>query len=420
MIRSPGQTAHWHIPCLFLAGVSTLLASCGGGPEEFRPVMVSVPAHEGSGEPHLAVTRDGKAVLSWVEPEGSGHALRFATLDKDNWSPRVTVARGEGWFVNWADFPSVVPVSDSLWAAHWLSRQPAGGYAYDVMMSLSTDAGGTWGEPFSPHTDGTQTEHGFVTLFPWRGEAGAVWLDGRNMTGGEAVAEGDHAHGEGGMTLRAAALAPGGLRSHESVLDSLTCDCCQTDVADGGEGPIVVYRDRSEDEIRDIYLVRAVERGWTDPVVVAVDGWRIEGCPVNGPAVAAAGADVVVAWFTAAEAQPRVRLARSLDGGRTFGDPVDVDTEAPLGRVDVALLSGGDAAVSWLRPVGEAGAMFALRRVHTDGSLGEVRSVAVTGAGRPSGFPQMVLAQERLVLSWTEADEAGTRVRSAWVDPDQL
>ena len=40
---------------------------------------------------------------------------------------------------------------------------------------------------------------------------------------------------------------------------------------------------------------------------------------MNGPAVAAHGADIVVAWYTAAESVPRVRLVRSSDGGASFG-----------------------------------------------------------------------------------------------------
>jgi hypothetical protein len=118
------------------------------------------------------------------------------------------VARGEAWFVNWADFPSVVPIADRLWAAHWLARRPEGGYAYDVAMALSSDAGARWGATLSPHTDGTPTEHGFVTLFPWQGGVGAVWLDGRNMQPGEAGDLADHGHGEGGMTLRSVQLSP--------------------------------------------------------------------------------------------------------------------------------------------------------------------------------------------------------------------
>jgi hypothetical protein len=403
-----------------LTCLCAMLAACGGGSPDFRPVMIPVPAGEGSGEPHLAVTRDGMAVLSWLEPGEGGHALRYARLGQDGWSPAATVARGEHWSVNWADFPSVVPLSDTLWAAHWLVRQPAGGYAYDVMMSLSTDSGATWGEPLSPHSDGTPTEHGFVTLFPWQGGAGVAWLDGRNTVEAGPDAGHEHGHGEAGMTLRAAVLAPDGSRSSEAVVDGLTCDCCQTDVAIGDRGPVLVYRDRTEQEIRDIRAVLASGEGWQPPVPVATDGWQIDGCPVNGPAVAASGRTVVVAWFTASEGRPQVRMARSTDGGASFGDPVDVDTEAPLGRVDIELLPDGDAVISWLRPTEQGGTAIAIRRVPVDGAPGPVRDVALTTSGRAGGFPQMVMASGRLVLAWTEADDRGTRVRGAVVDPAQL
>jgi len=403
-----------------LAGLCMVLVACSDGRVDFQPTVVAVPAGEGSGEPHLAVTHDGDAVLSWLEPDGDGHALRFSTLRAETWSAPTTVARGDHWFVNWADFPSVVPLSDTFWAAHWLVRQPAGGYAYDVAVSVSSDGGATWGPPVIPHTDGTPTEHGFVSMFPWQGGAGVVWLDGRNMAGDEPGSGEGHGHGSGGMTLRAAILGPDGSRSSEAVVDELTCDCCQTDVALAASGPVLVYRDRSEEEIRDIYVARTGPDGWLEPVRVADDGWQIDGCPVNGPAVAAAGDTVVVAWFSGAAGQARVRFARSGDGGATFGDPVEVDPEGSLGRVGVVLLPDGEAVVSWLRPVGERDAAVSVRRVAAGGEVGPVRDVATTTGGRPAGFPQMVWAGDRLVLSWTEADDAGTRVRSAWVDPASL
>lgn len=415
----PVARDYWGIPVrmtVVSACAMAALTACAGDRAGSGPVALPVPAAEGSGESHLAVAPDGTVVLSWLEPVEGGHALRFATLGTGGWSPASTVAVGEHWFVNWADFPSVEPISDTLWAAHWLARQPAGGYAYDVTVALSTDGGGHWGDPFLPHTDGTPTEHGFVTLFPWQGTAGAVWLDGRHMAV-EGGAEGGGAHAHGGMTLRAAQLGADGSRSHEQEVDGLVCDCCQTDVAIAANGPVLVYRDRSEGEIRDIYLARAGVDGWSEPVPVAMDGWRIDGCPVNGPAVAADGQVVVVAWFTAAEGLPRVRLARSSDGGARFSDPVDVDTAGPLGRVDVALLPDGEAVVSWLRPAGEGGAAVSIRRVGSDGRMGTRQDVARTGAGRPSGFPQMVYSTGRLVLSWTETDETGKRVRSVSLDP---
>jgi len=64
---------------------------------------------------------------------------------------------------------------------------------------------------------------------------------------------------------------------------------------------------------------RHVDGAWANPVATGAEGWEIEGCPVNGPAIAAAGDRVAVAWFTAAGDTPRVRFASSTDGAASFG-----------------------------------------------------------------------------------------------------
>ncbi len=79
------------------------------------------PAGVDSREPELSTTADGRIILSWVEEIGSKrYALRFATRDAGSWSTARTVAEGENWFVNWADFPSVIALADGSLAAHWL------------------------------------------------------------------------------------------------------------------------------------------------------------------------------------------------------------------------------------------------------------------------------------------------------------
>ena len=130
------------------------------------------PAGAGSGQPNLTVSPDGRAHLSWIERLGEGRfSLRFATLEKTapekyEWSSPRVIAEGSNWFVNWADFPSMIALPDGSLAAHWLVRSGTGTYAYDVNISRSFDGGKTWSKPFVPHRDGTQTEHGFVSLFP--------------------------------------------------------------------------------------------------------------------------------------------------------------------------------------------------------------------------------------------------------------
>jgi hypothetical protein len=283
-------------------------------------------------------------------------------------------------------------------------------YSYNVTMAISNDAGKSWSEPLTPHDDNTATEHGFVSLFPRDGAIGAIWLDGRNMSGdgrGEA-------HG-GGMTLRSAMVAEDGSVRDSQLLDELVCDCCQTDVAIGRKGPMAVYRNRSDDEIRDIHVIRSESGRWLPDVPVADDGWTIAACPVNGPAIAAYGNTVAVTWFTAAAGDSRVRMAWSSDDGTSFGTATDVDLERPVGRVDIELLDERTAVVSWLRTGADNEAEISLRLVTASGTVGPGISVARTGASRASGFPQMLREGEDLVLAWTDTSGERSRVVTARV-----
>ena len=156
--------------------------------------------------------------------EDKRYALRFATRDASNWSTVRTVSEGEDWFINWADFPSVIALADGSLAAHWLVKSGKGTYAYDVNIARSKDGGTTWGKPIVPHTDKTQTEHGFVSLIPLPdGRVGAIWVDGRNLK--YVKEEGDeHAPLPASMTLRYAAIDADGKLSDEAQLDERVCE----------------------------------------------------------------------------------------------------------------------------------------------------------------------------------------------------
>jgi hypothetical protein len=395
------------------------LSACGDSEISSEPVITQLPevAAPGSAEPNLVVSTDGIVVMSWLEPSGEGVALRFATLSNDSWSIPTTVARGDNWFVNWADFPSVVPIDESLWAAHWLAKRAGSTYAYDIAVALSGNRGQSWGEPLTPHTDNTATEHGFVSLYPWQGGVGALWLDGRNM--GE-----DGSHGEGstggGMTLRSTVIDPNLQLRNEQEADDLVCDCCQTDVTLGPDGPIAVYRNRTTDEIRDIYVMRSVNGQWQSGKPVAEDGWKIAGCPVNGPAIESRENKVAVAWFTGANNMTRVRFARSENSAQSFDQPIDIAEDRPIGRVGVALLENGDALVSWLRDSGDGAGEICVRGITANGILGKTHVIATTASGRMSGFPQMVVKQETAILAWTDTNAENTAVKSALLDASTL
>lgn len=376
------------------------------------PDAVASPAGPLSGEPNLFAGPAG-IYLSWMErTEGHAHALRFARWEGDGWGEPGTVMDREDLFVNWADFPALAALDDGTLAAHWLEKSGPGPYAYDVRMALSRDGGASWSDDVIPHRDGVEAEHGFVSLLPLDDELGVVWLDGRETVDGEP------------MTLRFTTVSADGELGPATLLDASVCDCCQTGAARASSGLVVVYRDRTEDEVRDISVVRRIDGEWTEPRTVHDDGWVIPGCPVNGPAIDADGDDVAVAWFTGAPLDPEadrqavrqagsqggVLAAFSSDGGATFGAPVRVDEGQAMGRVDVELMDDGRALVVWLERVDGAAE---IRARYVDGQgAGPSTAITSTAAERASGFPRMVRSGDRVFFAWTEAGE-NSRVRTA-------
>ncbi|HEX6910757.1 MAG TPA: sialidase family protein [Longimicrobium sp.] len=396
------------------AALCLLAAACGGeradaadssatSASAVRPLPP--PAAEGSGEPNLTLGPDGRVYLSWIEPAAdSAHALRFSVLEGDRWSEPRTIASGGDWFVNWADFPAMAVLPGNRLAAHWLQRSGDGKYAYDVRVAISPDGGVTWTPGVVPHGDGTQTEHGFVSMWPVGGDSvGMVWLDGRNT---KPAADGHG--GGGGMTLRYTTVGMDGRAAPDREVDGLVCDCCQTGMAMTANGPLVVYRDRTEGEVRDIYVTRLVNGAWTEGRPVHADGWVMPACPVNGPQADARGERVAVAWFTGADSTMAVKLAFSDDAGATFGAPVRVDGGNPEGRVDVLLLDDGAALVSWIERTGPTEAAVRIRRVAPDGTMGQPRSIAASSSARSTGFPRMVRADDQVVFAWTGPGKPST------------
>lgn len=394
-----------------------------GSTARFTADEIASPAAPGSGQPFLAPAGGG-VWMSWTEPSPGGHRVAVSRYDGLSWSSPATVAEGDGFFVNWADFPTVRSYGELL-VVHWLQRGGQGTYDYGVRIAWSADRGATWSAPWTPHEDGTPTEHGFVSLFERDGEVWAAWLDGRAMTvpggpmsvrarslpvavpaaGGTGPAAGEQ---------RREATSPG----PEMLVDGRACECCQTDAVLAAGVPVLAYRDRADGEVRDIAVSRLLGTGWTPGVPVHEDGWVIGACPVNGPALAARDAAVVAAWFTAPENRPRVSVAFSEDGADSFGTPLRVDSGQPAGRVDVVMLDDGSALVTWLER-GADGARILSRRVEPEGDMGDPVPLAEADAARASGFPRIArLGSDRLMVAWT--DPSGeSRVRVAVLPLDR-
>lgn len=366
---------------------------------------IPTPAAPGAMGSSLAQGPDGTTLLSWLEPAGGENwALKFSRFDaaRQTWGEARLIAQGVDFFINWADFPLLAVARDRHLTAVWFINNPAHhaapghhGAGYRAVYSRSLDDGATW-SPALPVSDESLPVE-FVALQPLRdGRLLAAWLDGRAQ-----------ATGNDRMALYARMLgAPG----PDMLVDDSVCDCCQLSLVpttDGGA--LLAYRGRTKDEIRDILLVRFDGGKWSRPAALNADGWKIAGCPVNGPQLAECGDLVGAVWFTAADNQSRVLARTSDNAGETFGPVVRVDLGRPQGRVDSVMLADGTLVMSWLemtgKDTGKQGGIY-LRTLSLEGRLSEPQLVAPSSISRMSGFPRMVLlGGRRLLLTCTEDGE---------------
>lgn len=390
---------------LFLVILLIFLTSCTSN-DTISPTAIheiTSPAGAGSGQQNLAVGPDGKTYLTWIETNDAGSSLlKFSTGMGDGWSEPRTIVQSDELLVNWADFPSLLPLENGVLAVHWMSLVPDS-EGYNVNVAVSRDGGQTWTKPVVPHRDGTPTEHGFVSMVRAPdGNIGTIWLDSRKLQ-----ADSDE------VSMMYTSINLDGQLGAESQLDGRVCECCQPSAASVPGGILAAYRDRTENEIRDIAVVRFDGKQWSEPKIVFEDAWEIYACPINGPAIAAEGRNVAVAWFTAANDKPKVQLAFSEDGGDTFGQPVQIDDGNPMGRVDVVTLPSGGAIVSWLEKA-EKSADVRVRAIQPDGTRQPSIVVGATSVGTTSGFPRMERAADTVVFAWTDTGQ--DKVRTSVLD----
>jgi hypothetical protein len=373
---------------------------------ESSSTIIDTPTKANTSLPYLVNGDDGNLYFSWVEKQDDNWAeLKYSKREFEGWTEPELIASGNDWFVNWADYPMIAVDSAGNMIAHFLAKSSAGTYSYDVNIVTKKAKETTWSDPVIPHTDRTPTEHGFVTMLPLNNDTFQVaWLDGR-YTGGM-----DHSSaGLGSMTIRTAFIKSDGSISGEYELDNSVCDCCQTTGEVAQKGPVFMYRDK-ELGMRDISIVRRTSESWTYSGNVNMDGWEIDGCPVNGPRADAFDNNVAVAWFTAANNQPMVKVAFSSNGGEAFDEPIIIDAMQPQGRVDLAMLNEKQAIVSWLTNVDTTSTIMA-RVVNQNGTMESPFTVSETNESRASGFPQLAVHDKAVYFAWTHLSNEQSTIR---------
>ena len=381
--------------------------------KEFKVESIQFPYGNNNAQPNL-VSKDGNLTLSWISSVENQEAVLFYTQYKDNsWSEPVRITSGSDWFVNWADFPANA-INGNLLLTSYLKKSASGTYTYDILLNLETLSRKKIKYYFLLKTYGIKAEHGFVSMIPNNSSGFYVtWLDGRNT-----VINTKETHHKA-MTIRFAEITSTGEIINETELDATTCDCCQTSIALSSEGPIVVYRNRSEDEIRDIYITKYRNGIWEQPVPVFNDGWEINGCPVNGPKVVVNKTTTAIAWFTAADDNPKVNLSFSLTDKDEFNLPIQLNDLDAIGRVDVAFLNSKEVLVSYME-FDDNATYLNVKKVTVEGEVSKAFTISKIDSGRETGVPQLEVMDNVVYLVWTNMVDGKNQLKFVKFNSDDL
>jgi hypothetical protein len=278
--------------------------------------------------------------LTWVEQEGKTSHLRQAELNSDGANSVKSIRSGEDWMLHWADLPGAGGTPLNRYAWHQI-HNPADAHASDIRLYRAIGNG--WDGPIAVHAPTPVGEHAFVS--------GCAMLDGQfGMAWLQPSADTSH----GGATELAFRTFNMGKGGETRVLDARVCDCCPTAMASTDSTVIVAYRDRSDAEIRDVHYQLWDNGNWSGPLPLGAEGWRLEGCPVNGPTVAASGEHALIAWWTQHSGQGTVHFATSSDYGRHFELAQEFQSGVANGQVSAAMQIDGSALITWLAPMDSA------------------------------------------------------------------
>ena len=369
----------------------------------------SIPsAQSGSKFPRITSSKSEHLTASWFEQvDHLNWSVMGSVYSNDTWTEPFEISKDSSFFVNWADFPSLNKISDDTLVAHWLKKSGAGTYDYDIHLSFSYDNGLSWSKSEIPHATTIKGEHGFVSISIGDKKHDLVWLDGREML----MEHGNNEYGQ--MNLYHREFTNNGELGSEYLIDPKVCECCPTSSVLFEDTLVVAYRDRSDEEIRDIYIARKTGDTWEPSYPVHNDGWKIAGCPVNGPMLSIRSNQIAIAWYTAANDKAKVYVAYSDDLGKTFSNPIRVDNGMPLGRVDLEWINDDEVLVSWIES-SEQSSNIVVRKVKNDLTIREGIVVAEVSKGRISGYPQMEILKDQILFAWTEISTK-TSVASKWI-----
>jgi hypothetical protein len=298
------------------------------------------------------------------------------------------------------------PDENTIYAV-WNSRDPGAPMASHVRFSRANAMMPQWSPAVTVDDDPKPNSHSFqsAAVAP-DGTIYVAWLDGRDRTAETA----------GMASIYMTRSTDGGKTWAKNVrVAERICPCCRLSFAFLNGRVYLAWRQVDEGDIRDIYLAYSADQGetWSKPREVARDGWKINGCPHVGPALATLNNKLYVAWFSEGGEKPAIYLASSADGGETFSPKqmVSVGTTDPT-HPQLAATESKLALTFQARDANQSGGWGKMgvyyREIYPTGKLSPL--VRVAEPKTSAKYPAVALGLSgRIFLSWTEGDSTSSQ-----------
>jgi hypothetical protein len=280
-----------------------------------------------------------------------------------------------------------------------------------------------------PGSDASGNRGWEATAVDREGRIVAVWLDHRELVERSHTAapmhHDGHAHtrGDADGVARAALSKLYFTRLGDGGAHAITggvCYCCKTALATASDGSIyAAWRHVYPGNVRDIAFTLSRDGGRTfaAPIRVSDDRWVLDGCPENGPAIAADDHDTVHAiWPTlvngsTSSSDPALALfyAATADG-RQFSVRQRLPTEGTPRHPQIAIGPTGILSLAWDEQLNGTRRVVVAEGVPAE--RGTIHFTRLAPATSERGeFPVVAAVDGGFVVAWTSGPSTRSVIR---------
>ena len=314
----------------------------------------------------------------------------------------------------------------------WTTKRAAG---TTLLHTRSDDGGRTFAPATSvPGADAPGNRGWEAIAVAPTGRVDVAWLDHRELAADTAMAASHHDHSGGASRPDGVALAQKSKLFVASLDRSLAprsvtggvCYCCKTALAAGSDGAIyAAWRHVYPGNLRDMAFTVSHDTGRTfaPPIRVSEDGWVLEGCPDDGPAMTLeAGGRVHVAWPTIVadgkDAEPTIGLFYSMSLADAsahavrFSPRTRIPTEGLPHHPRIVVAPDGTLVAAWDESQNGERHVAAARALVDSAGRPTFRRERLS-ADIPSMYPALASASDAVVAAWTSGSSSSSQISVA-------